>query len=185
MREIIGELWDYWGTFGYCTTCYGPYKNGETPYCAQRHIAIESEIADAKFICCITTNGTVKANGEAVMGRGCAAEAKARIPGLARSLGNYLKEHGNRVMAHATRGAGGIFYHPQLVFFPVKHQWFEHADLALIRRSAEQLSDMVTGTDYVAVLPRPGCGNGHLRWEDVKPVIAPILPDNIWVISRT
>lgn len=38
-------------------------------------------------------------------------------------------------------------------------------------------------TVFAAVLPRPGCGNGRLTWEQVKPVIK-FLPDNVWVISR-
>jgi len=33
------------------------------------------------------------------------------------------------------------------------------------------------------VLPRPGCGNGQLDWSDVHPVIAPILPDSVHVIT--
>ncbi len=39
--------------------------------------------ADAdNVLLCITTNGYVKNNGECVMGRGCALEAKTRWPDL-------------------------------------------------------------------------------------------------------
>jgi len=31
-------------------------------------------------------------------------------------------------------------------------------------------------------LPRPGCGNGHRTWEEVKPLLDG-LPDNVWVIT--
>ncbi len=33
-------------------------------------------------------------------------------------------------------------------------------------------------------LVRPGCGNGQLKWEDVKPLIAPILDDRFIVVER-
>mgnify|MGYP001580901715 CR=1 FL=1 len=58
------------------------------------------------------------------------------------------------------------------------------ADLELIKESASQLA-VVAGaySNKTFVLPRPGCGNGGLKWEDVKPVIEPILPDNVHVIT--
>ena len=44
---------------------------------------------------CITTNGFAKRNGEAVMGRGCAAQAKKRYLGIERNLGRTLIRRGN------------------------------------------------------------------------------------------
>lgn len=46
---------------------------------------------------CITTNGFVKKNGEAVMGRGCAAEAAEFWPGLPSLLGLDIRVNGNVV----------------------------------------------------------------------------------------
>ena len=48
-------------------------------------------------IICITTNGFVKANGECVMGKGCAKEATRRWPGIAKILGSKLQEGTNIV----------------------------------------------------------------------------------------
>jgi hypothetical protein len=31
------------------------------------------------------------------------------------------------------------------------------------------------------LLPRPGCGNGHRTWDEVCPVIEPILDDRFTV----
>ena len=45
---------------------------------------------------CITTNGVVKRNGEAVMGRGVAQQATEPIDGIAKDLGSYIRNHGNR-----------------------------------------------------------------------------------------
>jgi len=129
------------------------------------------------FLLGITTNGTVKTNGACVMGRGCAFEASQRYPEVPKILGQHIREHGN--VCWASREL-------PLFFFPVKHNWYEMADLELIRRSAEELAEIARHPAkpiYTFVLPRPGCGNGRLRWEDVRGVIAPILPDNVWVIS--
>ncbi len=126
----------------------------------------------------ITTNGTVKKNGECVMGRGCAAEAKQLYPELAKLLGDYLRNIGN--VPHYLRRIGVV----ELYSFPVKHNWHEKADIRLITRSAQLLVDrLVYHKRYTIVLPRPGCGNGGLKWEDVKPVLEPILDDRFHVIT--
>lgn len=142
MKEIKGELWDY--------------------YDKPDHVI------------CITTNGIVKKTGECVMGRGCAFEATRKVPGIAKVLGQHIKSHGN-VPAFLVRN---------ILSFPVKHHWIEEADLQLIEKSAmwlDAFAELHPMTTFI--LPRPGCGNGRLTWEIVKPVIE-FLPDNVWVISR-
>ena len=130
----------------------------------------------------ITTNGSIKTNGHVVMGRGCAYEATKLHRGVPALLGRLIQAHGNHVHI--------IFRNVPyvLVSFPVKHVWHERADVELIKRSAEELvtlaNDQQGIDDYSkVVLPRPGCGNGGLRWEDVKSVIAPILDDRFHVIT--
>ena len=46
-------------------------------------------------IICITTNGFVKKDGCAVMGRGCAQEAKNRYPNINKLLGIHINTKGN------------------------------------------------------------------------------------------
>jgi hypothetical protein len=127
----------------------------------------------------ITTNGTVKNNGECVMGRGCAREAADKFPGLAKELGELIEEFGNRVFA---LGGHGERY---LYTFPVKNNWWEIANLDLIERSTKQLFDLVDKTykDNTIVLPRPGCGNGKLEWKEVKPILERYLDDRFYVIT--
>lgn len=128
---------------------------------------------NADSVICITTNGFVKKNGEAVMGRGCAREACQRIPGLAKRFGDHLLAHGN-VPVWLTTG---------LVTFPVKHNWYEAADIELIKTSADWLNKQALNLRQKwFVLPRPGCGNGQLSWEYVKPYLE-FLPDNVLVID--
>lgn len=122
----------------------------------------------------ITTNGFVKNNGEAVMGRGCALEAKVRFPDLPKILGRLIRFHGNKPIALRF----GLWS------FPVKHNWWEKADIELIRRSTEVLNKVANNAkDWTFVLPRPGCGNGKLTWGEVKPILE-VLPDNVLVISN-
>jgi hypothetical protein len=134
---------------------------------------------DHDHVICITTNGFVKRNGQAVMGRGCALEATQRVPGIAEILGDTIRRNGNHVSILTDK------HLPLILSFPVKHNWWEEADLYLIERSAWELVEFVTNSENhkTFVLPRPGCGNGRLRWETVKAVIEPILPDWVQVIS--
>lgn len=120
----------------------------------------------------ITTNGSIRRDGLAVMGRGCAREATERYPTLQRELGLYLKQHGNR---------GRFFDKYNLFTFPVKHCWNEWADVGLIERSTVWFTrQLLKSCSYV--MPRPGCGNGHLSWDLIRPILEP-LPDNVFVIT--
>lgn len=122
----------------------------------------------------ITTNGFLKKSGECVMGRGCAKEYATMNTTFPRSLGNMIKANGNHV----------FFWHTEkIITFPVKHQWFDPADLELIRRSIEELTKHESFcSKEIYVMPRPGCGNGKLPWDAVKPLLID-LPDNIRVIT--
>lgn len=125
----------------------------------------------------ITTNGSIRHDGKAVMGRGCAKEAARFYPRFPRLLGQRLEASGNRVHFFSDRELGasqGIFT------FPVKHTWHARADLALISRStAEFARQLLASATYV--MPRPGCGNGQLAWKDVQPIVA-ALPNNVIVV---
>jgi hypothetical protein len=128
---------------------------------------------------CITTNGTVKDNGRAVMGRGVAKQATQRYAYLQKALGELLQTLGNHV--HVLRIATG---EPTLVTFPVKHEWEERADLELIARSARELVILASDMGWATiVLPRPGCGNGHRKWSEVRPILQPILDDRFTVVT--
>ncbi len=131
---------------------------------------------DPKYILCITTNGFVKKNGEAVMGRGCAKEAAQRYPKLPKELGYSIKTFGNEI---------AWFFHDtqELISFPVKHNWWEKADLDLIKKSTEDLYGITTCFPKdTFILPKPGCGNGQLKWEEVEPILK-VLPDSVWIID--
>lgn len=124
----------------------------------------------------ITTNGFVKKNGEAVMGRGCAREAALRYPLLPGMLGNSIKTSGNKVFH--------FWISEHILTMPVKYNWYEKADIELIKESAYQLIDHVDGWQFSkVVMPQPGCGNGQLNWNDVKPILDEILDDRFIAIT--
>lgn len=134
------------------------------------------ELKNANALC-ITTNGTVKKNGAVVMGRGIAKEARDRFPGIDGRLGQHVQHKGNIV--------GFIWENPTILSFPVKHNWWEKADLALIRASYLTVVALVRYENWTRViLPKPGCGNGQLRWEDVEQVLAPIYDKRIVIVDR-
>lgn len=139
----------------------------------------------------ITTNGYIKANGRAVMGRGCAREARDRFPALDLWLGGCLLQHGNRCFRTRIADDSGEW---DLVTFPVKPEfgrggvpgWGAPADLDLIRESVYQLVEMANKFEWKRVLmPRPGCGNGGLDWDVVRTMLlgTGMLDDRFEVIS--
>lgn len=133
----------------------------------------------------ITTNGTIKKSGECVMGRGNAYEASKMFPDLPLYLGKAIRDGGN-VVRDLGRWPAPPNAGPRLIAFPVKHNWWEPADPILIEVSVHRLLDLITLLDPHGigrwVMPRPGCGNGRLNWEDIKPLLKP-LPDNVTVVT--
>ena len=129
---------------------------------------------------CVTTNGSVKKNGEAVLGRGNALEATWYIPRLKNHIGVDNKEYGTVV-----------HYYPnwKLFAFPVKYKWHQHANLDLIRNSCKQLVHYIKEYKIDKVLlPVPGVGNGKRCIADVMPILDQEFKgyeDRIFLVLRT
>ena len=126
----------------------------------------------------ITTDGDVRKDGAAVMGRGVALQAKKRFSGIEYTLGRGIQLRGNHVKLIG-----------RLITFPVKHHWRQKADLELIKRSANELRNLINDLNVRNMfalplriaLPRPGCGNGGLDWKSVKSWIEIVLDDRFTV----
>ena len=130
----------------------------------------------------IPTSGSVKRNGEAVMGRGLALQAKQNFPDLAMRLGKYLLDYGNNIC---------FFENLRLISFPVKRFYFDEATLELIERSCKQTKEFLNenyafGNEikitWPIYLPKVGCGNGGLKWEDVKPILEKYFDEEKFVV---
>lgn len=133
---------------------------------------------------CITTNATTTYSGKVVMGRGCAQEAAIKMPELPKMIGDFVREMGNVIMGPVQVKTSRLkipYYY--ISTFPVKHNWWEVADLKLIKESTLRLLEIATERKNLTfILPRPGCGNGRLLWSDVLPIVQ-ILPHNVKVIT--
>lgn len=126
----------------------------------------------------ITTNGFVKKNGDAVMGRGIALQAKTRYPGIEQTLGSMIVQYGNVPCFLLKLHKGASIWS-----FPVKHNWWEPADLDLIKKSVRWL-ELTQNDREIFVTGRPGCGNGKRDWEkEVKPLMLH-LPDSVIVLHQ-
>tara|TARA_R110001583_G_scaffold123825_8_gene275249 strand:+ start:693 stop:1208 length:516 start_codon:yes stop_codon:yes gene_type:complete len=152
---------------------------------------------------CITTNAFVKSNGQAVMGKGCAKEATIRYPGIAAKLGRktlkksppvagLVKDRGTYICSFMVKPGSAIFNGSNAV----KHMipkfkvgdlvpgWACLADIELIKASAKHLMEIMDGHEFKsAVIPRPGCGAGELKWSEVEPILQTILDDRVSVIT--
>lgn len=133
------------------------------------------KLADAIVV---TTNGSLRKNGANIMGGGCALEAALKFPWLPHELGRRIQRKGNNVH---------VFHYDSdmaLVTFPTKENVRHNSILPLIIRSTDQLVEYAE--DYVwnkIVMPRPGCGLGGLKWDDVKPILEERLDDRFTVVT--
>ena len=107
----------------------------------------------------ITTNGTVRKDGACVMGRGIALQAKKRFWNLADWLGWSIIARGNHCAIYTLQiKMNDKYIRSGLITFPVKHNWFEKADISLIEQSCLELVKLVEEEPLdIIYMVRPGC----------------------------
>lgn len=109
-----------------------------------------------------------------IMGAGIAREAKEKWPGLERTWGYHVRDHGNVPCPVAWL---------QVISVPVKHHFSEKSDLGLIQRSVLFLAHWAWENKIEEVyLPRLGCGHGGLRWVQIRPLLEGILDDRFTIL---
>lgn len=154
---------------------------------------------------CITTNGYVNTKDRAVMGRGCAKEARDRYLGIDLILARKIQEFGNTVNLIKE-----IENDRWLISFPVKADkviregdnvvshalkkykqgeevpgYLAKASLEIIESSARALRRLADSNPSwkTILVPRPGCGAGELDWADVKPILERYFDDRFKVVT--
>lgn len=169
-----------------------------------------SYIGKASAIC-ITTNGCIKSDKTAVMGKGIAYQAAIKYPGIAEKLGNSLLRYGNRVciLDTITPPDSKWFEQTQLVAFPTKPGYEQCNDASLlckhmqatklparvpgwafksppdlIEQSLLELQILANAEGWISiVLPLPGVGNGELPEEESIKLVS-VLDDRFIVLRR-
>ena len=133
----------------------------------------------------IPTNGWVE-GGEAEMSGGLALDVAYKCRAVAEDLGALIEEN-----VHVTQIIG-TYGEDTYISFPVKPikaytdeglvvpGWACKADLSIINESAKGLHSLgLKGPVYV---PRVGCGNGLLNWDDVAPVLRKHLKEDNYIV---
>jgi hypothetical protein len=123
-------------------------------------------IFEENDVICTTTNGEVRKNGYAVMGKGNAQFVRDTFK-VDKLLGSYLNKFGNRVFL-----LGAYQYNKKsliLATFPTKNTWRDKSDVNLIKTSSIQIKEVADKFNLRKIyIPIPGCSNGQLKWSEVK-----------------
>lgn len=146
---------------------------------------------------CITTNGTIKSNGELVMGAGVAKQFYDKYNSthhIAKKLAKLLYggEPNLRKM-HVVHSNHNLCYRAipaehnfgtHVVSFPTKNHFQDKGDLELIKRSARRMVDFANEYDLNSIIiPSPGTGCGQLNEEDVYAELNKILDKRFTIIK--
>jgi hypothetical protein len=133
----------------------------------------------------VTGNATLRKDGALVMGRGAARQLKDRYPVFPHLVGQYIKD--GCYPKHNSVAVYGIILIGRFGLFQVKYNWWEEADLDLIKFSVDELCNLYStgflGTKTVSV-NYPGIGNGRRNEQDVYPIISK-LPEWVSVYKQT
>lgn len=141
------------------------------------------QVFDKADLFFITTNAIVNKDGELVMGKGIAGEAKKRFPWLPMTWGKIIKD--------IPDGKYGILLFPswndkpkvfsKLAAFQTKYDWRKPSPLDLVAYSIGMLHQCAEMNPNKSIhLPFPGIGNGGLNPFNVKPLLD-MLPENVTI----
>ena len=134
------------------------------------------ELFDDNSFIVVPTNISVKANGNAVMGRGIAAQAVQKYP-------NLPKLYGKAIIEGKTINGFYVFPKYRIVTVAVKKHWKQDADIVLIESQLELLKRSTEKMNYETLLmPLIGCGFGRLTYEQILPLLLKYSFDGMVVV---
>lgn len=134
-----------------------------------------------------------KKDGTNVMGRGLAKDVATLLPFVPKLLGEYilseLEYSESKQLDYCDNTITSKIHYPtKLFFFFTKARnldqpylsWKHQSDLKTIESSLLYLQKELMcsfNNKYTFLLPKVGCGNGGLNYEDVKPLLLEYLSD--------
>ncbi len=122
----------------------------------------------------ITVGGLLNKNGLSAMPRGCARQAAERFPSLPYTLGEQIRRFGLHVFDLGQR----------IVSFPVENSPYDMPELKIIEQSCRELVELCDYKGWPEIIvPRPGCGQGGLSWQEVAPLLKKYFDDRFFIIS--
>ena len=146
---------------------------------------------------CITTNGTIKSNGELVMGAGVAKafyDKYNKKYQIARTLAQKLYDGPPLHKLFAVSSKDNICYNcldakynngTHIISFPTKNHFQDKGDLNLIIQSAKRLVWIADNYGLKKIIiPSPGTGCGQLSRDLVYKELNKILDDRFYIISK-
>ena len=147
---------------------------------------LSDRVLDKADAICFTSNQVIKTGYLLVMGAGVAKAFRDRFLLVDGAAADTIKKNGYQCQVVDWSGYVDVIKRPPvpIVMFPTKYHWRDPSDIQLIEKSARELMTLIEENDWKLVaLPRPGCSNGGLRWEDVKKVIESILDNRVVIVS--
>ena len=146
---------------------------------------------------CITTNGTIKSNGELVMGAGVAKafyDKYNKKYQIARTLAQKLYDGPPLHKLFAVSSKDNICYNcldakynngTHIISFPTKNHFQDKGDLNLIIQSAKRLVWIADNYGLKKIIiPSPGTGCGQLSKDLVYKELNKILDERFYIISK-
>jgi hypothetical protein len=123
-----------------------------------------------------TGNPIINNRGGVVMGRGAALQVRDTYPGIDKALAAAIRPGSGLAFADIEPGRS-------IGWFKVKDHFQDDARLDLISASARELAELArSNPDITYHMNAPGIGAGHLRWQDVQPLLGG-LPENVRIYT--
>jgi hypothetical protein len=130
----------------------------------------------------VTTNSSVRLNGELIMGAGAAKQLRELVPDSPRALGRQIVGKPFYGVVLANNAPIGQTYGG----FQTKYDYHDNSTLELIEKSSERLREIMDaeeGYPHLVVMNFPGVGHGKLAREDVLPILEKHFGvcSNVWI----
>jgi len=136
-----------------------------------------SELGKSDLIL-VTANGVVDDDGNLVMGKGAAREARIKFPGIEKWAGKGIKQlRGFNKVIYGTMLSPFNRKGTQIGMFQVKYHWKQPASLGLMRTSAVSLRRYSPRYKRIS-MNMPGIGAGSLELRRVLPILI-LFPNNV------